>query len=589
MEAADSQQKREEGFQKRSPFEMIMNQIRRKKSFAERQHRSSVSRFFRSSEQDKSKTESIPEKNEGDEKASSETDGEDKENISRLSDEPQSPDFDQPSTKGWGRVKLFMERMGKKPSSKNLNLNNCSLTATDIIDLTTILPYLTALEELDLSWNDFIGGALKPLTLHLQYVNSLKILKLNNCRLTVDDITALGEAFVIIPNLEELDLSWNSYIGGNLSNLTQNVQAKCKIKQLRFLDCSLSGEDILLLGKTLHLVPELELLDLSLNKNIGSTIEILAQEMKHVPKLKSLKLHKCGITQDGIRLLGDAFQYFPELKKLDLSGNKEAGGGFKTAACHLAGLKELQSLDLHQCSLTHEDTAALTQVIPLITSLQVLNLSSNKNVGASSQHLCSRLRFLPKLKSIHLNNCGLNEDSYRALAESAPYLTVLDTLDLSWNKCIGGQLNILMEMLGAGTALQALKLSSCNLMAEDLEALASVCQSGYLAKLQKLDLMYNDTVDEVGWNSFFRDLNGLTELSEMDISLRPSARRECGSWFSSLTECLTRLPALKEFGMQRWILTASQRNSLEHFNKENKQNIQFEYYHSTRIDTQSPS
>lgn len=58
----------------------------------------------------------------------------------------------------------------------------------------TLLPFVSQLEELDLSWNELIGGSLRAMTSHMNYTNSISSLKLSGCRLNPDDITALGGA-----------------------------------------------------------------------------------------------------------------------------------------------------------------------------------------------------------------------------------------------------------------------------------------------------------------------------------------------------------------------------------------------------------
>lgn len=58
--------------------------------------------------------------------------------------------------------------------------------------LATVISLLPDLEEIDLSWNDFIGGALQPLALQFKHLQELKILQLNSCRLTTKDVACLG-------------------------------------------------------------------------------------------------------------------------------------------------------------------------------------------------------------------------------------------------------------------------------------------------------------------------------------------------------------------------------------------------------------
>lgn len=44
-------------------------------------------------------------------------------------------DMEITSVVGWGRVKQFLEKLGKKPDSQVLSLSHCDLTATDIVEL----------------------------------------------------------------------------------------------------------------------------------------------------------------------------------------------------------------------------------------------------------------------------------------------------------------------------------------------------------------------------------------------------------------------------------------------------------------------
>uniref|UniRef100_G3WTF0 Leucine rich repeat containing 31 n=1 Tax=Sarcophilus harrisii TaxID=9305 RepID=G3WTF0_SARHA len=475
------------------------------------------------------------------------------------------------------KMEQFLKKLGKKSNSRSIDLNNCRLTSTDAAELVALLPLLPDLEELDVSWNDFIGGALKPTILQIHHISKLKILRLNNCRLTTDDVLALGEILKTTPDLEELNLSWNSNVGGNLSQLLQGIQEGSKVQILKLMDCNLTAEDSESIGQVLPRMQNLEVFDLSINKNIGCNLNSIVQGLKNTACLKVLKLHTCGLTQDSIQILGAAFGHLPELRTLDLSSNKEVGGGFKDCAAHLAHLKYLQVLDLHQCSLLEEDIASLTQVIPLLSSLRELDLSANKKVGSSSENLLSRLRFLPELATLIINGCALGKDAFTAFAEASMYLPALQTLDLSWNKYVGGNLNLLLETLKLSSALQVLRLRSCSLISEDMALLASVIQTGHLTKLQQLDLSYNDSISDEGWAIFSQNVLFLKELTELDISLRPASFRECGLWFGHLLDGLTKLPRLSELGIQRWRISAPHEEDLEYFNRDHKRSIHFDY------------
>ncbi|XP_003925005.2 leucine-rich repeat-containing protein 31 [Saimiri boliviensis] len=471
----------------------------------------------------------------------------------------------------------FLQKLGKKAVDKCLDLNNCGLTTADVKEMVALLPFLQDLEELDISWNDFVGGTLHSITQQMHLVSKLKILRLGSCRLTTDDVRALGEALEMIPELEELNLSWNGKVGGNLPLILQKFQKGSKIQILELVDCALTSEDGAFLGQVLPMLQSLEVLDLSMNRDIGGSLNSIAQGLKSTSDLKVLKLHSCGLSQMSVKILDAAFRYLSELRKLDLSCNKDLGGGFEDSLAQVVMLKNLEVLDLHQCSLTEDDVMSLTQVIPLLSNLQELDLSANKKMGSSSENLLSRLRFLPALKSLVINNCALESETFTALAEASVHLSALEVFNLSWNKCVGGNLKLLLDTLKLSTSLQVLRLSSCSLVTEDVALLASVIQTGHLAKLQKLDLSYNDSVCDAGWTMFCQKVQFLKGLIELDISLRPSNFRDCGQWFRHLLCAVTKLPQITEIGMKRWILQASQEEELEWFDQDKKRSIHFDH------------
>ncbi|XP_004383507.1 leucine-rich repeat-containing protein 31 isoform X1 [Trichechus manatus latirostris] len=471
----------------------------------------------------------------------------------------------------------LLQNLHKKAVNKCLNLSNCGLRTADMKELVASLPFIPDLEELDISWNDFIGGTLHSITQQMHLVSKLKILRLSSCRLTTDDVGALGEALKVIPELEELNLSWNSKVGGNLPLILQALREGSKIQTLELVDCALTSEDAMFMGQLLPMLQNLEVLDLSINRNISGSLNSIAQGLKNTSNLKVLKLQSCGLSQDSVKILDAAFRYLCHLRRLDLSCNKDLGGGFEDSPAQLATLRHLQVLDLHQCSLTVGDVLSLTQVIPLLSNLQELDLSANKKMGISSENLFSRLRFLPALKALLINNCALEIETFTALAEASVYLPGLEIFSLSWNKCIGGNLKLLLGTLKLLASLQVLRLSSCSLVTEDLALLASIIQTGHLAKLQKLDLSYNDSICGTGWTIFCQNVQFLKELTELDISLRPSNFRDCGQWFGHLLSAVTKLPEITEIEMKRWVLSASQEEEVECFHQDDKRSIHFDH------------
>uniref|UniRef100_A0A4W5JUF0 Leucine rich repeat containing 31 n=1 Tax=Hucho hucho TaxID=62062 RepID=A0A4W5JUF0_9TELE len=531
MESSDVQRGRG-----RSPFDLIMNQIRRKRTTSDR--KSTSGRFLSR----QAESGGLPEDREMEEE---------REGVGVVPDPAESV-----CDMGWGRVCVFVKRLGKRADSRTLSLAHCDLTATDVLELATLLPSLSLLEEMDLSWNELIGGCLRSLTSHFQNVGGLRTLRLSCCRLTADDITALGEALKCVPVLEVLDLSWNAGIGGSA---LQGIVGKLHptLREIYLVACQLTETDATILGSVSKTEP---------GTGVVWGLGGLVPSLSHTPSLTTLRLHDCGLTTHSLGLLGGSFHCLRSLCQLDLSCNKGVAGGLSLLSPHLALLSHLGGLDLHLCCLTHTDLQALIQALPSLTELTELDLSSNKEVGGVVSDLVSALP-LSQMKLLPLNGCSLNQESLCALTLAMPYLRCID---VSWSKVVGGRLTLLLEALQPSVT-QELRLSSCDLTTDDLLHLAVVCKRGVLSSLRVLDLSYNGGVGEEGWCGLLGE-GGLGSLEELDLSLRPLTSKPSLltsnpsplTWLPTLLSAFPRLPALTRLSLQRWTLTAQEWEQVNH-------------------------
>ncbi|XP_070784537.1 leucine-rich repeat-containing protein 31 [Enoplosus armatus] len=566
MQAAEGQRGRDGGSQRRSPLDVIMSQIRRKRTASDRKP---LGRFLsRTSERT-----GIPE------------DGEMEGREERGQSSGVAEAAESERHVGWGRVCVFLQRMGKKVDSRSLSLAHCDLTATDLLELATLLQFLPQLEEVDVSWNELIGGCLKALTSHLQHVGGIRKLRLCSCRLAADDITALGEALGCVPLLEILDLSWNSGVGGGaLQDLLGKLQPT--LRELHLVACQLTAADATVLGGLVSSLLRLCVLDVSCNPQLTQEVDAggfreLASSLSHAASLTTLRLQACGLTKDSLDSLSGSLRCLPSVRELDLSCNKSLAGGLNHLTLHLTHLTHLESLDLHLCCLTHSDLEALIQVLPSLTALMELDVSSNKEAGGVLHPLVSALP-LTQMRRLPLNSCSLNEESFTAFALAVPYLR---SVDVSWCKVVGGRLALLLDALQLSVILE-LRLSSCELTTDDLRHLAAVCRRGCLSSLRVLDLSYNGSVGDDGWSAVFA-AEGLGSLEDVDLSLRPSTSAPCSAWLPALLRALPRLPALTRLGMRRWTIVSQDRQQLNH--RLRKRSVLLEWDSPNRIKESSSS
>ncbi|XP_029955875.1 leucine-rich repeat-containing protein 31 [Salarias fasciatus] len=461
---------------------------------------------------------------------------------------------------GWGQVCVFLQKLGKTADSRSLSVSHCDLTATELLELALLLQFLPQLEDLDLSWNELIGGCLTALTSHLHHVGGVRTLRLSSCRLNAADVSALAESLAGVPFLEVLSLSWNSGVGGGaLHGLLDKLHPP--LRELHLVACQLTAADAAALGRTLTSLPRLSLLDVSCNPQLATEsspdpLRELCSVLAHSAALEVLRLQDCGLSGEQLPALGGALRGVPLLRELDLSRNKRLTGALGTLTSHLALLSHLESLDLHLCSLTQDDLQALIQVLPALSALSELDVSSNQEAGGVVNPLVSALT-LEQMRRLPLNNCSLNEESFTALTLVVPSLLALD---LSWNKVVGGRLPLLLDALQPSVLLE-LRLSSCDLSTDDLQHLAVACRRGCLSSLRLLDLSYNGAPGGAGWAAVF-SAGGLGSLEDLDVSLRPSTWAPCSAWLAPLLAALPEMPALARLAARRWTAGTEERRRL---------------------------
>ncbi|RVE59152.1 hypothetical protein OJAV_G00201160 [Oryzias javanicus] len=535
MEAADSPQGRDGGSQRRSPLDVLMSQIRKKRS-----DRKPLGRFLSWTSERTGTPEDEPNCRE----------------ETRPGPAPPEGERDV----GWGRVSAFLQKLGKKADSRSLSLAHCDLTATDLLELASLLQSLPQLEEVDVSWNDLIGGGLMAITSHFQLVGGVRTLRLCGCRLDGEDVAALAEGLGYTPLLEILDLSWNSGVGGGaLRSLLGKLQPP--LRELHLVACQLTEADSSALGGMVATLPRLCVLDVSCNPQLvkdsnGAAFNQFAASLSQATPLTTLRLQASGLTADSLAALGTSLSSLPSLRELDLSCNKHLSGGLSHLTFYLAHVAHLESLDLHLCALTRADLEALIQVLPTLTALTRLDLSSNKEVGGVVHPLVSSLP-LTQMRRLPLNSCSLSQESFTALTLAVPHLR---SVDVSWCKVVGGRLALLLDALQPSVIVE-LRLSSCQLTADDLHHLAAVCRRGSLSSLRVLDLSYNGSVADDGWSAVLA-AGGLASLEDLDLSLRPSASASCSAWLPVLIRGLPQMPALTRLALQRWTATSQERRRL---------------------------
>ncbi len=247
---------------------------------------------------------------------------------------------------------------------EELNLNMCSLDSTSVRNLGQAneeerLPCLKGLWMAD---NPDISGNLRELLSTKWSV--LEKLSLNMCSLDSSSVRNLGQANEKerLPCLKGLWMADNPEISGSLEEL---LSTKWSVLEKLSLElCHLSSRDAEVLGiaNQNELFPNLQELELSSNSYMsGAGLRALLRDAW--PLLRLLRLSFCSLRLDDIFeiSLANKRESLPCMQILDLTGNPGISGGL--AVLLKNSCSTLECLHLRECSLTADDGNALFDAV----------------------------------------------------------------------------------------------------------------------------------------------------------------------------------------------------------------------------------
>jgi Ran GTPase-activating protein (RanGAP) involved in mRNA processing and transport len=218
-----------------------------------------------------------------------------------------------------------------------------------------------SLLELDLTRSHLAKGAVEALTASLPDNRGLETIKLEQCNLDDDDMTAIVDSLYDHPSVRHLDFSQNSAHSRALEAIADLLASEESMLTSLNLSSQLLGENEELnlssLSKAVAALKtntSLTQLDISGNKYSDAAVEALVACLSANSTLETLEVNDSHISEYGIRIFAKNLPGFKSLKVLNIGGNDF---GEEVAECLVRGLKynrTLKSLGLiEECSKSH--------------------------------------------------------------------------------------------------------------------------------------------------------------------------------------------------------------------------------------------
>ena len=388
-----------------------------------------------------------------------------------------------------------------------LVLNNNQIPHEAGEALASVIMHNTRLEELYLHSNNLGIGTVK-IAKSLQHITTLKMLSLGSNSIPQEASEELALAIKSNKQLEKLSLNDNN-LHSSAIVILNSLATITTLTVLVLNNNQIPHEAGEALASVIMHNTRLEELDLHSN-NVGIGTVKIAKSLQHITTLKMLSLGSNNIPQEASQELALAIESNQLLKKLWISNNSLHFSAIFILNC-LATITTLTVLDLNNNQISHETGEALTSVIMHNTRLEELYLHSN-NLGIGIVKVAKSLQHITTVKILNLSSNNIPQEASEELALAIESNQLLKKLWISNNNLHSSAI-VFLNSLATITTLTVLDLSNNQIPHEAGEALASVIMHN--TRLEELYLHSNNL--GIGTVKIAKSLQHITTLKILSL------------------------------------------------------------------------
>ena len=368
---------------------------------------------------------------------------------------------------------------------QNIELSNCHLQETGIFSITKALESSKDLQLLDLSSNAITDEASVGVATILKY-HSVKILRLQNCRLQYFGFQIITEAMIIKTCLECIDISSNFIHGQNVILFASVIENNKNLQKLNISNCKLRGTGCQQIFKSIAKIANLTHLDLSNNVFADGANDDFALMIHQNKNLEYLNISGCSSTVNDFEKITQSLISLKSLHHLDLSCNVINVTSAENIAVIITNNAYLEDLNISHCEL-HE-SALLKSIIVMKNNHHLNNLNFNSNLISCEE--ATKLALVVSnnlfLEKVDFSNCNLTEKEIKSVLSSLRNHTSLKHLDISSNTITNDVVNDIVDVIDGNTQLTYLNISDAEITEYGILKIFEVAQRIHTFKCIKM-------------------------------------------------------------------------------------------------------
>ena len=397
-----------------------------------------------------------------------------------------------------------------------LDLSSCDLHSEEMRQILSVLKDMKYLQHVNLSNNSMTSGAIGEMAAMIKNNEDFQALSLPNCVFDQKDLRSIIQAMQTVSSLQYVDFNTNqvnnkfandvAILFVNNSGLKQlrfarvalkhsgfqelkTYFAKLKrVKHLSITDCKIINYDVALLETLIYsnhgiqelivsnckvidnrvatterdrvvVFDQLEILDLSNSTSISScVVDFLSSS-----KLTLVILCNCQLQPDVTKQILIVLKYMRHLETVDLSGNDMTDDSVSDMEAMIVNNKQLQRLCLPNCVLDQASLRTICQALQTLSSLQYVDLSTNKIDSELASDVVIFITKNNKLKELKISKLTLIQSGFQHLNKYLVKIKGLTTINLIGCSLIGQNAVKLSNAINNNSEIQKLNLSNCRM------------------------------------------------------------------------------------------------------------------------------
>ena len=451
-----------------------------------------------------------------------------------------------------------------------LDLSTCYLLSEGMRQILNILKKMKYLQHVDLSANFVTNDVIDEITAMIKNNQYIQALSLPNFYLDQEDLEIISQAMQTISTLQCIDFNVNQVNNELAKDIATLFANNSELKQIRFAkivlnhngfqelinglaklrgveyfcitDCKVNNHDVALLETFIYLnhqsirkititncnlienrvattvsyhfsvFDQLELLDLSNSSTVNSCVVELLVFLSCSSKLKLVALCNCQLRPDITKQILMVLKYMRHLEAVDLSGNDMTDDSVSDMEAMIVNNKQLQGLCLPNCVLNQSSLRNICQALQTLSSLQYIDLSTNKIDSELASDIAVSITKNSKLKEFKISKLILIQSSFHLLKNYLVKFKGLTAINFISCTLIGQNAKRLVTVIKNNSEIQELNLSNCIIPANQSWSMLSCITKLKYFNLSQCLLQPNKTEE------IFGILKRMNCLQHVDLS-----------------------------------------------------------------------